>query len=241
MLRIHDISAGYNSHLVLKEVSLEVRSGAAVALLGRNGSGKSTVLRTIGGLLRARSGFIYVGKENVTNATPASIIQYGVSYVAQGRVFFPALTIKENLEAATLCLRLSRSEINARIHEIFQDIPMLEGKCADCARSLSGGQQQMLTIGMALMQHPGILLLDEPSLGLAGVAIQEITALIRRLMARGVGLLLAEQKPQLVFDLCTYAYYLEQGRVAMEDEPGRLRSDEAFVTRYLGSGSWHDL
>jgi branched-chain amino acid transport system ATP-binding protein len=235
LLKLDGVSAGYGDALVLKGVSLEVGPGEIVGLLGPNGAGKTTLLNTVSRLTRLSGGSIRYAGSDIARLAPHELATVGISHCPEGRAIFQRLTVEENLIAAHLPGR-SRP-LHEHIEEIFTEFPILAEKRADLASKLSGGQQQMLAIGRALMCEPDLVMLDEPSLGLAPMLINQIFRIILRLSESGKTILLVEQNAKLALDLCDYAYVLENGRVKLEGPGADLLSDEEVKRVFLGQGA----
>lgn len=233
MLELEDIWSGYGDVIVLNGVSLSVAQGEVVAILGANGVGKSTLIRTIMGTVRARSGEIRFLGERLTMREPHEIARLGVAQVMEGRRLFPYMSVEENLlVGGDIVSDAARSRSNlAWIYEIF---PRLRERRRQLARSFSGGEQQMLAIGRALMTSPKLLLLDEPSIGLAPVMVNDIFAKIPEIGARGVTILLVEQDARRALRVSSRGYVVEHGRVAIEGSSNELLADEDLKRVYLG-------
>lgn len=233
MLEIRDVTAFYGDVQALWGVSLEVRQGEVVAMIGPNGAGKSTLLRTIVGLHRPASGGITLDAGPIHALAPHRIAERGLILVPEGRRLFTDMTVMENLEVGAFNPRArpERAETMRRVFEIF---PILSERHHQIAGTLSGGQQQMLAIGRALMGLPRLLLLDEPSLGLAPIVVQGIFDVIRAINERGVSVLLVEQNARMALQLAHRAYILEQGRVAGHGTGVELLGDEQVRQAYLG-------
>jgi branched-chain amino acid transport system ATP-binding protein len=234
MLAIKDIYTAYGPIMALRGVSLEVPEGAVVALLGGNGAGKSTTLRTISGLVHPVKGQIQFLGRSIEKASPEKIVQMGISQVQEGRQIFPELTVMENLRLGAYVRREGRA-VRQDIERVYNYFPVLKERQSQQAGTLSGGEQQMVAIGRALMARPRILLLDEPSLGLAPLVVQQIFGIIRALNeSEGITILLVEQNAKLALGIARYGYVLEIGRVVLEDSGENLRKDEAVRRSYLG-------
>jgi branched-chain amino acid transport system ATP-binding protein len=242
VLSIHNLEVVYSDVVVaLRGVSLDVPAGSIVALLGANGAGKTTVLRAIAGLLpthrgRITKGTVTLDGRSVIGRTPASIVGHGVAQVMEGRRLFAELSVAENLRAGALVRRPSHDELAedyATVRELF---PVLADRWNSPAGYLSGGEQQMLAIGQALMARPRLLLLDEPSLGLAPLIIELIRDVIVDINRRGTGVLLIEQNAQMALAISDHAYVLENGKVAKEGRADVLREDRDIQEFYLGTG-----
>ncbi len=232
-LTLVGVSSWYGASDVLREVSLEVPAGGIVGLLGPNGAGKTTLARTVSGLLPARSGTITLGGRPIRGRKAHEIAALGLMHVPQGRLLFPEFTVLENLEMGAY-LRRDRAgvrEARERVQELF---PVLRARRSQLAGTLSGGEQQMLAIARALMNNPRLLILDEPSVGLAPRAIAEIFRVIEEVNARGVTVLLAEQNARLALDVARFCYVLQNGRIAVEGPSRELLADERVRRSYLG-------
>jgi len=236
MLEVRGLRAGYGEVDVLRGVDLDVRPGELVALVGANGAGKSTLLKCISGLLPPTAGTIRLGGESIAGAPPARIVRLGVAHVPEGRQVFGRLSVADNLllGAYGRLRQLTRAEVAARIEEVCRTFPALSGRLADEASLLSGGQQQMLAIARGLMARPRLLLLDEPSLGLAPVLVAEIFEVLRRLRRAGVGLLLVEQNARLSLAIADRGYVLETGRGVLSGSGTQLLRAPEVIHRYLG-------
>jgi len=232
MLDIADLEVRYDGIVALRGVSLTVGAGEVVALIGPNGAGKSTLINTISGLVSAVSGTIHVGGEDFTHLRPWTISAKGVLQVPEGRQVFSDMTVLENLQLGATALRGRPSDLDVK--DVFELFPILQERSTQLAGSLSGGQQQMLAIGRALMGAPKLLLLDEPSLGLAPVVISQVFAALRTLKEKGMTILLIEQNATLALDLSNRAYILDQGRIVLSGNSADLAADEGVVAHYLG-------
>ncbi len=234
MLRLRDVTAAYGPVVALHQVSLEVEEKAVVALLGANGAGKTTTLRVISGLLRPRSGVVEYDGLQLHTLSPDRIVSLGIVHVPEGRQLFTQLTVLENLELGAY-LRRDRAGIRRDLEKVFQYFPILAERRRQHAGSLSGGEQQMLAIGRALMARPRLLLLDEPSLGLAPMITREIFQIIRAInQEEGISVLLVEQNVRLALDISKKGYVLETGRIVLADTAEGLRANEEVRRSYLG-------
>lgn len=233
MLEIRELHVHYGGIHAIKGISLKVEEGKIVSLIGANGAGKSTTLRTICGLKDATRGSIKYKNVELTKLDTSQIVKLGVTMVPEGRRVFSNITVYENLMAGAY-LRKDKENIKKDIEYVFELFPRLRERVGQRAGTLSGGEQQMLAIGRALMSRPKLLLLDEPSLGLAPVIVREVFRLIRRIHEEGVTILLVEQNAYEALKLCDYAYVLETGSIVLEG-PGRvLLEDERVKKAYLG-------
>jgi branched-chain amino acid transport system ATP-binding protein len=232
MLEIRDLQVRYSGIQALRGVSLTVNDGEVVALIGPNGAGKSTLVNAVSGIVPAASGSILLDSVELTSMKPWDISGLGVLQVPEGRQVFPELTVLENLQLGLTALRSRPSE--SKLEDVYDLFPILKERSAQFAGSLSGGQQQMLAIGRALMGMPKVLLLDEPSLGLAPVIISQVFAALRTLKARGMTILLIEQNANLALELSDRAYILDQGRIVQSGASKELAEDDAVVSHYLG-------
>jgi len=231
-LRVEGVEAGYGEVQVLWGVSLEAEKGSLTVILGPNGAGKTTLLKTISGLLRPWRGRILLDGVDVTGIPAHRRVLLGVSHVPEGRGIFPYLTVEENLRIATYPGKLRRRfrENLERVYELF---PVLRERRRQLAGTLSGGEQQMLAIARALMQEPRLLLLDEPSLGLAPRLAAEIIELVSRLRDEGLTVVLVEQYARMALEVADYAYVMERGRIVFHGTPEEVLRDERIVEAYL--------
>ncbi len=231
MLKLENIHTFYGPIEVLKGVDIEIRQGEIVCIIGNNGAGKSTTLMTISGILKPRSGTIAFAEELITGIPPYRIVRMGISQVPEGRRIFPKLTVKENLEMGAFPIR---GDKKASLEFVYNLFPVLKDRHMQLGGTLSGGEQQMLAIGRALMSRPKLLLLDEPSLGLAPIIASKIFKTIREINREGVTVLLVEQNARAAMKLSGRGYVLENGRVALEGTSEDLLSDEQVRKAYLG-------
>lgn len=233
-LEIIGLTASYGRIRALNEVSLAARSGEVTVLLGANGAGKTTTLRAICGMVRT-NGQVLLDGEPIAGRRPDWIARRGVAHVAQGRGTFAALTVDENLSAGAFRIRGQRQQTRARREEVFELFPRLRDRIAQRAGSLSGGEQQMLAIGRALMMQPRILLLDEPSLGLAPAIVESLYDSLRSVnVSTGTTMLIVEQNAQLAFEIAQFAYVLETGSLVASGPADELKAHDAIRTAYLG-------
>jgi branched-chain amino acid transport system ATP-binding protein len=233
LLEIRDVEVHYHKVAALKGVSMAVPQGGIVTIIGANGAGKTTTLRTISGLERPTRGEIWFEGERIDTLAPEKIVARGIAHVPEGRRVFPDLTVEENLRTGAF-LRNDKAGIEHDLEDVFAHFPRLKERRTQWARSMSGGEQQMLAIGRALMSKPKLLLLDEPSMGLAPVMVQEIARIIVAIARRGVPVVLVEQNAELALRLAKYAYVLETGTVALEGEAGALHENDHVKRAYLG-------
>ncbi len=233
LLEVEGLDAGYGGAPVLRGVSLTVRGGTAVALVGPNGAGKSTTLRTIAGLLHPLGGTIRLAGERIDGLSPSAIAGRGLRLVPEGRRIFPSLTVKENLLVGGY-LGWDRVLIRQRLDECLDLFPPLRDRLGHRGGTLSGGEQQMLTIARALMGKPSLLLLDEPSLGLAPQWVDEVFTILQRIMAQGVALLLVEQNALLALELAEMGYLMEGGEVLLAGRGVDLLRRPEIAQAYLG-------
>ena len=233
MLDVQAVEAAYGPFLALSGVTLTVHAGEIVALLGPNGAGKTTLIRCITGLLRPRAGRVRFEGEPLGDVPAHAIVERGIAVVPEGRRLFGAMTVEENLELGAFVPR-ARSRRAAGLERIYAIFPVLHGRRRQIVRALSGGQQQMVAIGRALMANPRLLILDEPSLGLAPRIVESIFEVLREINAGGVSILLVEQNVQAALTLSRRAYILEAGRVAGEGRSAVLLDDPRVRRAYLG-------
>ncbi len=234
LLRLHGLVAGYGRIRALHGVDLEVRRGQIVALLGANGAGKTTTLKTISGLVRASAGRVLFEGRDITALRPSDIARLGLVHVPEGRRILRGLSVRENLELGAFTVR-DAGERQRRMRHVFGLFPILERRQHQDGALLSGGEQQMLGMGRALMQGPKLLLLDEPSMGLAPKLVLEVMRIVRTLNDEGATVLLVEQNARLALRLADYGYVLESGAVRMQGSAETLRDDRTIIEAYLGA------
>jgi branched-chain amino acid transport system ATP-binding protein len=233
ILRLEGVHTFYGSIEALKGISLEVREGEVVTLIGANGAGKSTTLRSINGLNQPREGSIVFRGKNITRRPPHHIVEMGISQSPEGRRLFPHMNVVENLEMGAF-QRKDRSGIREDLERVYGLFPRLAERKHQKAGTLSGGEQQMCAIGRALMARPKLLMLDEPSMGLAPIFVEKIFEIIREINEQGTTILLVEQNALMALDAAQRGYVLETGRVALADDAKRLRENEQVRKTYLG-------
>jgi branched-chain amino acid transport system ATP-binding protein len=236
VLRIDGLQTYYGKIHALKGISLSVQKGQIVTLLGANGAGKSTTLKTISGLVRSAAGKItFLGKD-ITTAPPHDIVRMGLIHAPEGRRIFKGLSVQENLDLGGFTNAQDKAGKERRLQYIFELFPILFERRRQDSALLSGGEQQMLALGRALMTEPRLMLLDEPSMGLAPFLIQAIMKIIRKLNEQGTTILLVEQNAKVALKLADYGYVLETGNIVIEGDGATLRQDESIVKAYLGGG-----
>ena len=232
MLELQDLQVSYGGIRALKGVSIQVNEGEIVSLIGANGAGKSTTLRAISGLERAQSGKILYNGEDITGKPSKYMVQNGLILVPEGRLIFPDMTVLENLKIGAY-LRNDR-DVEADIQRMYALFPRLKERAWQMAGTLSGGEQQMLAVGRALMSKPKLLMMDEPSLGLAPLVVKDIFSIIRTIRDSGVTVLLIEQNANAALKIADRGYVLETGRITLEGSGRELLSDPAVRSAYLG-------
>ena len=233
MLKIEDLHVHYGGIQALRGISLEVPDGRIVTLIGANGAGKSTTLRTITGLVKASSGSIQWNGQELLGKSIDKIVSSGIAMSPEGRRVFPDLTVLENLKIGAY-LRTGKPEITKDIEWVYSLFPRLQERSWQLAGTLSGGEQQMLAVGRALMSRPKLLLLDEPSLGLAPLVVQDIFTIIREINRQGVTVLLIEQNANMALKIADLAYVLETGRITLSGTGAELLANEKVKEAYLG-------
>ena len=233
MLELRNVVCCYGKIAAVKGVSLVVKRGQLVALIGANGAGKTTTLRSISGLLQPTEGQILFEGQDVTRVSAREILRLGVAHAPEGRRVFPQMSVQENLEMGAY-LRTDARAIAADMARVFDDFPRLAERRAQVAGTLSGGEQQMLAIGRALMSCPKLLLFDEPSLGLAPNIVERTFAIIEEIRASGTTILIVEQNAYAALEMCDYAYLLESGSLALEGSGQQLLANPHVRTAYLG-------
>jgi len=234
MLDVKDLITSYGKIEALKGVSLAAAEGRITCLLGPNGAGKTTLMYSIAGVLRPRSGTIRLSGADITGESPAAIVSRGLALVPENRLVFPQMSVAENLEAGAY-QRRDAAEVAADIERMYARFPRLKERRTQLAGTLSGGEQQMLAVARALMSRPRILLMDEPSLGLAPLIVEEIFRIVKELNKDGVTIFLVEQNVHMALKVAHYFYLMEQGRVTFSGEPGKLAEDEVIQRAYLGT------
>jgi branched-chain amino acid transport system ATP-binding protein len=233
LLEVEDVQVHYQKIAALKGVSLGVPQGGVVTIIGANGAGKSTILRAVSGLAPISHGEIRFAGERIDRLRPEKIVARGIAHVPEGRRIFPDLTVEENLRTGAY-LRRDRPGIERDLEEVFRHFPRLMERRRQWAKTLSGGEQQMLAIGRALMSRPRLMLLDEPSMGLSPVMVQEIARIVTDIAERGVPVVLVEQNAELALSLARFAYVLETGCVALEGPAHDLHENDHVRRAYLG-------
>ena len=233
LFRMKSIVVRYGQATALRGVTMEIPRDGVVAVIGANGAGKTTALRAASGLEKISDGEIWMDGRRIDALPPEEIVDFGVAHVPEGRRVFPDLTVEENLRLGAF-LRRDAGGIESDLRDIFRRFPRLEERRTQWAKTMSGGEQQMLAIGRALMSRPRLLLLDEPSMGLSPVMTMEIARVIRDIRARGAPVALVEQNAEMALRLADYAYVLESGRVALEGSAAALRGDDHVRRAYLG-------
>jgi branched-chain amino acid transport system ATP-binding protein len=233
LLEIRDASVNYGKVSAIRGISMNVPDGGIVTIIGGNGAGKTTTLRAISGLERLKSGEIWFDGERIDHLPADRIVARGIAHVPEGRRIFPDLTVEENLRTGAF-LRRDRAAVEADLEVTFTRFPRLRERRTQLAKTMSGGEQQMLAIGRALMAKPRLLLMDEPSMGLAPIVVEEIARIIQEISAEGVPVVLVEQNAELALDLADYAYVLETGDLALEGPADELHDNEHVRAAYLG-------
>ena len=231
MLKVNNINVYYGKIHALKDVSFEVHPGEVVALIGANGAGKSTTLKTISGMLRSRTGSIEFMDENITHVESHKLLRKGLAHVPEGRRIFLQMTVLENLEMGAY---IHKAPTKEELEDIFTRFPRLEERKNQIAGTLPGGEQQMLAMGRALISHPKLLMLDEPSMGLAPILVEQIFDIIKELHKAGTTILLVEQNAEMALDIADRAYVLESGAVALAGTGYELAQSDAIKKAYLG-------
>jgi len=232
LLSVNDINVYYGAIHAIKGVSFEVNEGEIVTLIGANGAGKSTTLKTISGLLRSRTGDITFQDQSITGIPAHKLITRGLAQVPEGRAIFLQMTVEENLEMGAYTR--PNSEIEAGLKNVYEHFPRLEERKKQIAGTLSGGEQQMLAMGRALMSAPKLLMMDEPSMGLAPILVDEIFEIIKTLHKAGTTILLVEQNAQMALSVADRGYVLETGRIVTSGTGEELLKDESVKKAYLG-------
>ena len=233
LLEVKDLNVYYGAIHALQGISFHVEEGEIVTLIGANGAGKSTTLNTLSGLVRARSGSIRFKGQEITTTPPYEIVSMGIVQVPEGRKIFAPLTVMENLDMGAFT-RNNAGAIQKSRERVFQSFPRLKERLSQYGGTLSGGEQQMLAMGRGLMADPGLLLLDEPSMGLAPLLVEEIFAIIQEINAQGTSILLVEQNAQMALSVADHAYVLETGRIVLEGTAKEVAENPEVKVAYLG-------
>ncbi len=233
MLEITDLATSYGKIEALRGVSLSAKAGEVTCLLGPNGAGKSTLMLTLSGILKPQRGSVKFEGEEIIGKTPAEIVSRGLALVPENRLVFPSLTVRENLMAGAY-RRRDTSGIRSDIDAMFHRFSRLEERQEQLAGTLSGGEQQMLAVARALMSRPRLLLMDEPSVGLAPLVVAEIFSIIHQLHSEGVSIFLVEQNAHMALKVAQHFYLMEQGSVSFSGNPGELAEDDVIQRAYLG-------
>jgi branched-chain amino acid transport system ATP-binding protein len=233
LLKLKDLWCHYGGAEVLKGITLEVEEDSIITIIGSNGAGKTTILRTISGLKARSSGEILFQGERIDRELPQDIVRRRIVHVPEGRALFPYMTVVENLKLGAF-LRKDREQIAIDLEKVFKHFPRLKERTNQKAKTLSGGEQQMLAIGRALMSNPKLLLLDEPSLGLSPMMVQEIGSIVRNINERGISVILVEQNARLALGLAKRGYVLETGSIVLQGEAIDLLHSDHVRKAYLG-------
>lgn len=233
LLEVNSAAIAYGKVNAVRGISLRVPEDGVVTVIGGNGAGKTTTLRAISGLAPLAAGEIRFNGERIDRLPPDRIVARGIAHVPEGRRIFPDMTVEENLRTGAF-LRRDRQAAAADLESVFDRFPRLRERRRQLAKTMSGGEQQMLAIGRALMARPKLLLMDEPTMGLAPVMVEEIAAIIRDIKRQGVPVVLVEQNAELALELADYAYVLETGRLALEGPARELRNNDHVRAAYLG-------
>lgn len=233
LLKLENIVVHYGSMEAVKGVSIKLKEGDLIGLVGANGAGKSTLLRTISGLERPTSGEILLEGERIDGMPPANVVMKGISHVPEGKRLFPYMTVYENLRMGGY-IQKDKEQFEDSLNEVYQLFPLLKKKGSHAAGTLSGGEQQMLAIGRALMNNPKILLMDEPTIGLAPLIVEMLIEGIVKLRLRGLSIILVEQNVRAALDIVTWCYVMELGRIVLEGCPVDIAADKIIKEAYLG-------
>ncbi len=234
MLTIKDLHVSYGAIKAIKGISLEVKDGELVSLIGANGAGKTTTLHTISGLIKASAGEILLNDKDLQKSPANQIIRLGLAHVPEGRHVFAHMTVLENLYMGAYSMK-NKTQINENMEKVYSHFPRLKERSKQLAGTLSGGEQQMLATGRALMTNPQVLLMDEPSMGLSPLLVGEIFNIIQQLHEAGITILLVEQNAKMALSVADRAYVLENGRISMEGPAASLLNDDRVRKAYLGA------
>lgn len=237
IIATHELTAGYNKVPVIRDISIVIGRGEAVAILGANGAGKTTLLKVMSGLIRPLAGSLNGMGEDLTGLSAEAMVRKHISHVAEGRRIFRKMSVEANLEIGALAMRLSHAELARRFEEQYELFPILKEKAALPAGSLSGGQQQMLAISQALIRHPKVIMLDEPSTGLAPILIEDVFDKLNTIRDMGVSILLVEQVVERTLEFVDYGYLIQGGTIRAEGRPDELIAAGSVRKAYLGEAA----
>jgi branched-chain amino acid transport system ATP-binding protein len=236
MLKVEKLNVHYGVIHAINDVSLEVNDGEIVTLIGANGAGKTTILQTITGLKKATSGLVTFDDIDLLKEEPSKIINHGIAHVPEGRHVFVDMTVRENIEmGAYMFSRKDKAQIEEQMENVFEKFPRLKERQSQLAGTLSGGEQQMLAVGRALMSKPRIILMDEPSMGLSPLLVQEIFAIIKEVNRQGITILLVEQNAKMALKVANRAYVLETGKIKLSGDAKELLKNDEVKKAYLGA------
>lgn len=233
MLEVKDLYVNYGAIEAIKGISFTVRPGEIVTLIGANGAGKTTTLHTISGLIKAKSGSITYNGTDLQKTDPSKMISLGIAHVPEGRHVFPEMTVEENLQMGAFISK-NKEETAATMQDVYEKFPRLRERRRQLAGTLSGGEQQMVAVGRALMGKPSIILMDEPSMGLSPMLVKEVFAIIKEIHAAGITVLLNEQNAKMALSIADRAYVLETGTISISGDAQELLKDERVKKAYLG-------
>lgn len=233
MLEVKDLYVNYGAVEAIKGISFTVQPGEIVTLIGANGAGKTTTLHTISGLVKAKSGSITYNSTDLQKIDPSKIISLGIAHVPEGRHVFPEMTVEENLQMGAFISK-NKEETAAAMQDVYEKFPRLRERRRQLAGTLSGGEQQMVAVGRALMGKPSIILMDEPSMGLSPLLVKEVFAIIKEIHAAGITVLLNEQNAKMALSIADRAYVLETGTISISGDAQELLKDERVKKAYLG-------
>ncbi|MBE5977976.1 MAG: ABC transporter ATP-binding protein [Paenibacillaceae bacterium] len=231
MLKVNNLAVSYGAIKAIHGVSLEVHDGEVVSLIGANGAGKTTILRTISGLKKADDGEILFNGTDLRKMEPSKIITLKLAHVPEGRHIFPQMTVEENLEMGAFT---DKKDLEANMEEVFERFSRLKERRKQLAGTLSGGEQQMLAVGRALMAKPSMILMDEPSMGLSPLLVKEIFSIIKEVNRKGITVLLVEQNAKMALSISSRAYVMETGKITISGDAGELLRDDRVKKAYLG-------
>lgn len=235
MLHVDNITAGYGMIKALKGVSLKVNEGEVTCLLGPNGAGKTTLIFTIAGIIKAQTGVILLNQNKITNSSPKNIVKNGIAVVPENRLVFPLMSVRENLVAGSFSQNKSQKlNLKDDLNQMFLRFPVLKERSEQLAGTLSGGEQQMLAVARALMSKPKLLLMDEPSVGLAPLIVAQIFQIILEMKKDGITIFLVEQNANMALKVADKFYLLEQGKITYEGIPGKIEDERIIQKAYLG-------
>lgn len=234
MLKVDGLTVKYGNIVAVRDISFEIQEGQIVALIGNNGAGKTTTLKTVSGLLKPSAGSIYFGDKLISGMHPHHIARSGLIHVPEGRHVFPRLSVKENLLISSFSRSIGFKEFKKEVDKVFELFPKLREREKQLAGTLSGGEQQMLAVARGILQKPKLMILDEPSMGLAPIVVEEVFKTVKEINRDGTTILLVEQNAQMALSIADYGYVMEVGEIILQNKAGELLNDDTVRSIYLG-------